>query len=97
MKPKYFDNGLRQYLSQDYFYVGIIIVVAMLQNDQMPALIEEEHILQQILSTNKTLDPCVNETKAELEKLGMLSALQQLPTLIYLLRPGVNLVKKFHL
>jgi len=46
MKPKYFDNGLRQYLSQDYFYVGIIIVVAMLQNDQMPALIEEEHILQ---------------------------------------------------
>ena len=29
--------------------------------------------------------------KAGLEKLGMLSALQQLPTLIYLLRPGSQL------
>ena len=52
----YFNNGLRQYLSQDYFYVGIMIAVAMLQNGQMPALIED-HILQEILSTNKTLDP----------------------------------------
>lgn len=37
MKAKYFDNGLRQYLSQNYFYVGIMIAVAMLQNSQMPA------------------------------------------------------------
>ena len=90
MKAKYFDNGLRQYLSQDYFYVGIMIAVAMLQNGQMPAFMED-HILEEILSTNKTLDPCVSEMKAGLEKLGMLSALQQLPTLIYLLRPGSQL------
>lgn len=90
MKAKYFDNGLRQYLSQDYFYVGIMIAVAMLQNGQMPAFMED-HILQEVLSTNKTLDPCVSEMKAGLEKLGMLSALQQLPTLIYLLRPGSQL------
>ena len=82
MKAKYFDNGLRQYLSQDYFYVGIMIAVAMLQNGQMPTFIEN-HILQEILSTNKTLDPCVSEMKAGLEKLGMFSAPQQLPTLIY--------------
>ena len=79
MKAKYFNNGLRQYLSQDYFYVGIMIAVAMLQNGQMPAFIEN-HILQEILSTNKTLDPCVSEMKAGLEKLGMLSAPQQHPT-----------------
>ena len=87
MKAKYFDNGLRQFLSQDYFYVGIMIAVAMLQNGQMPAFIED-HILQEILSTTEMLDPCVSEMKAGLEKLGMLSALQQLPTLVYLLRPG---------
>ena len=28
MKAKYFNNGLRQYLSQDYFYVGIMIAGA---------------------------------------------------------------------
>ena len=55
MKAKNFNNGLKQYLSQDYFYVGIMIAVAMLQNGQMPAFIED-HILQEILSTNKTLD-----------------------------------------
>ena len=87
MKAKYFDNGLREYLSQDYYYVGIMIAVAMLQNGQMPAFIDD-HILQEILSRNRSLDPCVNEMKAWLEKLGMLSALQQLPTLINLLRPG---------
>ena len=87
MKAKYFDNGLREYLSQDYYYVGIMIAVAMLQNGQMPAFIDD-HILQEILSRNRSLDPCVNEMKAGLEKLGMLSALQQLPTLINLLRPG---------
>ncbi|KAJ7349536.1 Fibronectin type 3 and ankyrin repeat domains protein 1 [Desmophyllum pertusum] len=52
MKTKYFDNGLRQYILQEYFYVGIMI--AMLQNGQMPAFIED-HILQEILSPNKSL------------------------------------------
>ena len=90
MKAKYFDNGLRLYLSHDYFYVGITIAVAMLQNGQMPAFIED-HILQEILSAKKSIDPCVSEMKAGLEQLGMLSALQQLPALIYLPRPGSQL------
>lgn len=44
MKAKCFDNGLRQFLSQDYFYVGIMIAVAMIKKGQMPAFIEY-HIL----------------------------------------------------
>ena len=55
----------------------------------MPAFIEDR-ILREILSTNKTLDPCVSEMKAGLEKLGMLTAPQQLPTLIYFLRLGLQ-------
>ena len=35
MKEKYFDNGLRQYLSKDYYYIGVMVGVAMLQNGQM--------------------------------------------------------------
>lgn len=64
-----------------------MIAVAMLQNGQMPAFIED-HILQEILSPNKSLNPCVSEMQAGLEKLGMLSALRQLPMFIHLLRPG---------
>ncbi|KAJ7394716.1 Fibronectin type 3 and ankyrin repeat domains protein 1 [Desmophyllum pertusum] len=35
-------------------------------------------------------DPCVRQIRQGLEELGMLSALQQLPMLLYLLRPQVQ-------
>ena len=86
MKDKYFDNGLRQYLSKDYYYVGVMVGVAMLQNGQMPAFIDDS-ILQEVLSPKKSGNACVSEMQAGLEMLGMLSALQQLPMLVHLLRP----------
>ena len=64
-----------------------MIAVAMLQNGQMPAFIED-HILQEILSPNRYRNPCVSEMQAGLEKLGMLSAIRQLPMISHLLRPG---------
>ena len=82
MKDKYFDNGLRQYLSKDYYYVGVMVGVAMLQNGQMPAFIDDS-ILQEVLSPNKSGNACVSEMQAGLEMLGMLSALQQLPMLVH--------------
>ena len=86
IKDKYFDNGLRQYLSKDYYYVGVMVGVAMLQNGQMPAFIDDS-IIQEVLSPNKSGNPCVSEMQAGLEMLGILSALRQLPMLIHLLRP----------
>lgn len=86
IKDKYFDNGLRHYLSKDYYYVGVMVGVAMLQNGQMPAFINDS-ILQEVLSPNKSGNPCVSEMQAGLEMLGILSALRQLPMLIHLLRP----------
>lgn len=83
MKEKYFDNGLRQYLSKDYYYVGVMVGVAMLQNGQMPAFIDDS-ILQGVLSPNKSANACIGEMQAGLEMLGMLSALQQLPMLVHL-------------
>ena len=63
-----------------------MVGVAMLQDGQMPAFIDDS-ILQEVLSLNKSSNPCVSEMQAGLEMLGMLSALQQLPMLIHLLRP----------
>ena len=54
MRDKYFDNGLRQYRSKDYYYVGVMVGVAMLQNGQMPAFIDDT-ILQEVLSPNKVV------------------------------------------
>lgn len=85
MHEKYFANGLRPYLSSDYFYVGIMIALAILQNGQMPAFIQEE-ILTEILQSST--NPCILDMKAGLEKLGILSELQRLPMLHHLLRPN---------
>ncbi|KAJ7388359.1 Fibronectin type 3 and ankyrin repeat domains protein 1 [Desmophyllum pertusum] len=41
LKTKYFDNGLRQYLSQEYFYVWHHDCGGDVQNGQMPAFIED--------------------------------------------------------
>ena len=35
IKEKYFDHGLREMLAEDYYYVGIMIAVAMLQNGEI--------------------------------------------------------------
>ena len=32
IKEKYFDHGLRPLLAQDYYFVGVMMAVAMLQN-----------------------------------------------------------------
>lgn len=88
IKEKYFDRGLRPYLAKDYFYVGIMMALAMLQNGPMPSFIQEEVLNEILLSSPQSSNPCIVEVQAGLEKLGMLSALQQMPMLHYLLRPN---------
>lgn len=39
MKEKYFDAGLREYLAIEYYHVGIMIGVALLQNGQLPTIL----------------------------------------------------------
>ena len=39
IKLKYFDNGLKEHLSEDYFYVGQLISIVLLQNGQLPVYI----------------------------------------------------------
>ena len=86
IKEKYLDHGLRTLLAQDYYFVGVMMAVAMLQNGQLPVFVEES-TLQQIVSLGECFDPCVRQIRHGLEELGMLSALQELPILVHLLRP----------
>ena len=36
IKPKYFDHGLKDHLSEDYSCVGQMLCIALLQNGQLP-------------------------------------------------------------
>ena len=71
IKQKYFDKGLRQYLSEDYYYVGIMIAIAMLQNGQLPVYMTPE-VIDSVLSTVQSSNPCIREIQAGLEELGMI-------------------------
>ena len=44
IKNKYFDNGLREYLADDYYHVGIMIGIALLQNGQLPTFMPSDVI-----------------------------------------------------
>ena len=89
IKEKYFEHGLRTLLAPHYFFVGVMIAVAILQNGQLPAFLSDE-ILSDLLSSRNCLNPCIYQIQRGLEMLGMLSALMQLPVLVYLLQPGVQ-------
>ncbi len=82
MKMKYFEHGLRPLLSPDYYYVGIMFAVAILQNGQMPAYCDAA-LLQQILKSSA--DPCIQNMQKGMENLGILSSVQIFPVLLHLL------------
>jgi hypothetical protein len=41
IQPKYFEQGLKEHLASDYFYIGQIAAIALLQNGQLPVYFVE--------------------------------------------------------
>ena len=59
IKDKYFDNGLRELVAEEYEYVEVIILLALsiLQNGPVPRFMPEE-ILQEVFSETPAR-PCL--------------------------------------
>ena len=87
IKDTYFDNGLKEHMSEDYFYIGQMVCIALLQNSQLPVYIPEE-ILQAIFIRDLELPPCVRELKCGMDTLGIPMFGRKFPMLLYLLRPS---------
>ena len=86
IKKKYFENGLGPLLSNEYFYVGLMFSLSMLQNGQLPSFLSEA-VLQDLIVV-KANDACVAQMQLGMESFGMHSALCKFPQLAFLLRPG---------
>ncbi|XP_029195689.2 uncharacterized protein LOC114961227 [Acropora millepora] len=69
IKDTYSDNGLKEHVSDDYFYIGQMVCIALLQNGQLPVYIPEE-ILQAIFIEDQELPPCVRELKCDFSEEG---------------------------
>lgn len=84
MKEKYFDTGLREYLAVEYYYVGIMIAVALLQNGQLPTIMPLD-VIEKLMQP--TTDKCILNLQRGLNKFGLCRLMQKAPTLLHLLRP----------
>ena len=86
IKQKYFDLGLRPLLRKDYYHVGVMFALSLLQNGKVPSFLAES-TLQHIISIAPS-DECIKDFQKGLESLGMLSAMREFPMLLHLLRPN---------
>ena len=87
IKEKYFDNGLRQYLADDYYYVGIMMGIALLQNGQLPTFLPLNVIEELVKSTSEC---CIINLQRGLDVFGLLKIFQKVPVLLHLLRPTTH-------
>ena len=85
IKQRHFDHGLREYLADEYVYVGIMIGVALLQSGQLPTYIPSD-ILGKILE--KTDDSCIANIQKGLNEFGLLHIFKAIPILLHLLHPS---------
>lgn len=84
MKEKYFDKGLREFLSIEYVYVGVMIGIALLQNGQLPSFLPHD-ICEKLLHPSS--DKCIINLQKGLYKFGLYKIMQKAPILLHLLHP----------
>ena len=88
IKVKYFDNGIKEHLLEDYFYVGQMVSIALLQNGQLPVYIPEDILQAIFVGKCEQLSPCIRELKRGMDTLGVPVFGRSFPQLLYLLRPS---------
>ena len=86
IKVKYFDHGLKEHLADDYFYVGQMAGIALLQNGHITRYFSEEMLQQVFISEDPNPAPCVVQLRKGLETLGIHVFARLVPLFLHLLR-----------
>ena len=86
IKIKYFDHGLKEHLADDYFYVGQMAGIALLQNDQIPRYFPEEMLQEIFISEDQNPPPCFIQLRKGLDMLGIHIFGRKFPMFPHLLR-----------
>ena len=93
IKTKYFDHGLKEHLAEEYFFVGQMAAIALLQNGQAPKYFSEDLLNDIFVSEERKLSPCVLKLRQGLDSLGIHMFARKFPMFLYLLRPSQNNAK----
>ena len=87
MQSKYFEHGFREQLCEEYYYVGIMCTVALLQNGQTPRIFPSE-VLEKIFDQSAITSPCMFHLQRGFQVLGILEVFHAFPILKHLLQPA---------
>ena len=87
IKKNYFDNGLRDLLADEYFFVGIMVAIALFQNGQLPVYMPETTI-QSVFGSNET-SPYILKLREGLHVFYLDILMEEFPVLQHLLRPNL--------
>ena len=85
MKEKYFDKDLREFIADDYYYIGVMMGIALLQNGQLPTILPLD-IIDSLIQPSTSV--CVANLQKGLNNFGLIRIFQSKPILLHLLRPG---------
>lgn len=85
MKEKYFEKGLGELLAEDYYYVGVMMGIALLQNGQLPTIMPLDMVNS---ITEASSNACVQNLQKGLDKFGLIQIFKSKPVLLHLLRPS---------
>jgi len=88
-KKKYFDNGLKEHLAEDYFFIGQMAAIALLQNGQVPRYFPEK-CLQDIFVSEDESSDCISQLKKGMDTLGIHKFGRKHPIFLHLLRPSTS-------
>ena len=84
IKEKYFDHGLLYHCANDYFFVGLMMGIALLQNGQLPRFLPEDIISRLVQQSD---DSCIAQLQNGLQVFGFVQLFEAFPHLLELLQP----------
>lgn len=87
IKSKYFEHGFREQLCEDYYYVGIMCTIALLQNGQSPRIFPLE-VLEKLFDQSTITSACMFHLQRGFQVLGILEVFHTFPILKHLLQPS---------
>ena len=85
IKRDFFDHGLKEHLSADYVFAGIIMALSVLQNGNIPRFLSEEY-LQELFGSGEPSHECIGKLRSGFQKVGIYQIGNALPTFLHLFR-----------
>ena len=90
MEKKYFEKGLRSQMSDDYYWVGVMCGIAIIQNGQMPKIFPVA-VLDTLFSCSDqstSTCPCISQLQKGLQVFGLQELFFHFPIMRHLLHPS---------